>query len=288
MKLDQAYFEKNLPTPDPAFETRALRKLRQQAQPQRRRLPMGTALVLGMLLMLTLATALAIGLTYSKDFQHRKTAREAVMEKYQLTEDVFAVLSESISKDGDTDIFTYAYEGVPAIGVYTVEQKDNRILSVSWSHDNDKLGWGQKEIEAMLMRNRTVYASSPLPESNLDEKEMLRLAKETLAENAALDELARQNGQDPQRYNQGLPTANEIQLERALNIAHEALSIEYGIALESFKAGETDCYFYISDTRQWHFWAFPIQREFDESYWITLDAMDGTILNMGHDAGGNG
>lgn len=539
--IDQAFFEKNLPEPNPIFEKRVLANLQESAAPIRRVPKMRLALVLTIILTLLLATALAIGLSYSRDFQNRKQARDAVKEAYGLSEDVFAIFDERVTQKGDTRTYTYAYAGVDDIGVFTAVQKSGEIISISkegggdtealvkqvlersrsfhaytatendlteaeaialataaiekkyglpteafeamdaytklvdfpdewgthyfidltikgydasfpvrvatpsgeiltcrWFTDNpvlpegdltpyaeavkeylesnafqtlsadekaslaerintaglthllgeqvylaattsdipearaielataamletpgftnetltlflpaallketdgvrlwevrydphiaandymdseiiDKLGIYTVTLDAKSgaanpllwnfepQRSNTVYTKNTWGQADVYDASMLPWVKELLdashlywaneardfKEHAAMDALYRENGFSRERYNQGLPNAEEVQWEPAVQLAHEALQAEYGVSLADIQAGETDSYFYLHSPKrhEWFFWVFPAERTMDESYWVTMDAKDGTILNMGHDVGGNG
>jgi hypothetical protein len=175
--LNQAYFEKNLPEPNPIFQQRVIASLQEADVSVKKAPKMRLALVLTIVLTLLLATALAIGLTYSQDFQNRKAARDAVKKTYGLSEDVFAIFIERMTQEGDTRTFTYDYDGYDDIGVFTVVQKGNDIISVSKTGDGDT----QAMVKALLERTREGYAYT-VAENDVTEEEAIALAKAALQE----------------------------------------------------------------------------------------------------------
>lgn len=133
---------------------------------------LGVGFILAAVLALLAAVALAVGLTYSPRFTAIQTARQALMEKYHLTQEMVRMFSweETSERDGITVTEYYIMDGQgsqftnpEAMGRYTVTQDGRGNATVAWSHDgvapsvwmNGDLNspvWGAPQLQALLDR----------------------------------------------------------------------------------------------------------------------------------------
>ena len=112
----------------------------------------------------------------------------------------------------------------------------------------------------------------------------------TLEENAASDQLFRDVGFNSRLYSNGVPGAGDLPLEKAWELAKQAIQNEYGISLQEVDSWPRSEYFTVEDPAapQWYFWIFATGDRQGEDLSVVLDAKTGTILLVIHSAGGNG
>lgn len=243
-KIDRAYFEKNLPVPDEAFVKQSMDRFKARAEhPSRPRLKM--ALILGILLALLLAAALAAGLLYSQRFEFIRSARQAVMAEYGLSQDELSLFQEHVMEDsgGMTVIYSPSIDALAHMGSYKAILKPGQPPQTSRS--------GSVAVFAPQ--------STPAPDA-------------------------------PYSSPYGTPGKDDMPYEQALALAYQAVEWEYGLTGQDIEAGETTTHFITQgpENPKWFFWFFPGGAAAGESFSVTMDAKDGTILYVIKDAPGNG
>ncbi len=280
--LNEEYFTQTLPAPDPDFEQQTLQTLRQLPEPRPERISRPRlVLALSILLVLLLATALAVGITYSKRYQAVQSGRDAV-QGYQGIEH----LQEYALWQGDT--LTLRYEPVMpeyhSLGVYTVTVRPGEAPEVAWeAYDPVAKDRAMEQAYQAIDPALNDFYHNTLPAEYKDNDL-------TLEQAAQRDALYREAGFDPLNYAAAIPDKQDISQEEAWAIALQALEAEYGIPADALENGGKNIYFnaYPGGQREWFFWVFPAGDFQDDIYSISLDAADGAVLYMVHDVPGHG
>jgi len=140
--LNPLFFKENIPPASERFEERTLAMLRHQMALDNtrrfRRRKWTTALAIGVVCVVLIATALAVGLQWSARYNVLRIARQAVMEKYGLTQETLSVFSESAGEERGKWTVQYMptlFDG-SAMGRYTVVIVNGTAVEVGWSHDD--------------------------------------------------------------------------------------------------------------------------------------------------------
>ncbi|NMD38862.1 MAG: hypothetical protein GYA87_09325 [Christensenellaceae bacterium] len=193
-------------------------------------------ILIGIIVVVILGTALALNFNYSKEYNMVKDAKQAIMLKYNFSPEIMDSFSPKhiSNKDGEKVEFeNFVYENEKT-GKYTVTFKDNKVYEVSWSNDHidpkeysggnlDAPAWGFAQLEKMRKIKkdfREKYDTIDWSDSN----------NWTLEQKAEMDKdfthetLAKINV---------LPDADDIQPDKAIEIAKQALIDKYGFK-ESF------------------------------------------------------
>ena len=245
-------------------------------------------------------------------------ARNAVREKYGLTEENLTLFDAwALAKDGKTQIVfvpnvsaeddgilleiddeTHADKAFSShserMGRYTAAfDEDGTVQSVGWTHDGEELPdvtestWGRAnvydakcltELEKLLMDLQAIRAEYPddgwthTPEGD-----------------AALDARMVAAGFSAVRYNHVLPETGMLTEQDALDLARQALEGDGGISAEALNDPENDLYAVCQKEKGktvWNVWFHSAEG----ISVVTLDAADGTILDVIVDTGmaGNG
>lgn len=126
------------------------------------------AFVLTLVLIALTAVAIAVGLSYSGKYMATRTARQALMDEYHLTQEMVKMFASEQTRNekGQAQIRFYNQDGsqfvnAEAMGWYTVTLDDKGAASVTWSHDdvdaalwqNGDLtapAWGAPQLKALL------------------------------------------------------------------------------------------------------------------------------------------
>ena len=117
----------------------------------KKKLSVSFALILG-LVFVTTAVAFAIGFTQSQQYTELVTARNALMSRYGLTQDMIAMFdTQTAEADGETTItFTASassFSDPDAIGQYTAVVDSQGGVTVCWSHDDtDPASWADGDL----------------------------------------------------------------------------------------------------------------------------------------------
>lgn len=215
-------------------------------------------------------------------------------ERYGITETGMAALMA----DGallEPDTWTVLFTGTPAwpeederFGVYTVRlsAEDGACLDVKWS------------LEGAASGAETVAQAQAYDARCLERIGEYALARKEIGEewpfspehHAQLDAMMIAMGFDPAIYNHVAPEAGDLPLDKAKELAYQAIHSEYGVSRESYE-GSVFAYADLTqeeDSRQWYFW---IQNQAELSSWtVYLDAQTGEILDLFNEslAAGNG
>lgn len=118
-------------------------------------IPRRAVAVLAVLMVLATATALAVGIHYSRQVEVKRIAREAVMQAYGLDGETIALFGEHAEEAGGAWIVTYHTELRHPMGVYTVTVQPDGSAAASWSLEGAEDAWGQKEIAAYIQQKNT-------------------------------------------------------------------------------------------------------------------------------------
>ena len=248
--VNQLFFEKNMPPPSEGFEERTMAMLRRQmtreSVPPARRMKGSTILAIGVAGVLLMTTALAVGLRWSARSNALRTARQAVMGKYGLTQETMAVFSESSEEERGRWTVRYmpTLFDVSAMGNYMAVIENGTAIEVNWSHDDtpepeasgsgfDAPAWGQPQLESAL-EIRQAHQQTFVEGYNEPSTDIRKALEDAAERDRALWEGNRQ-GLVPFVMHV-LPTQEDLQPEEAAGLAREAVSKKYGLPLEDVPA----------------------------------------------------
>lgn len=248
--------------------------------------------------MSTVAVA-AMVLNYSPSVSALKRAREAVMEKYGLTQTTLGLFNYEMSMTEDAYIIEFRSdvlneERQEVAGCYTVIVPENGEISVTWSHDDvdpalwqsgdmNASVWGQPQLETFL-RDRTNAGTveyhvivnegmtghaTPTPMPVMDEMELVEVRVETIA-----------------------PAEGDLQENEVRELASAAFADTYDLTeaelaqVDIFRCELTQISGY--STRLWHVNAYLYRDGYDWNLYAVIDAETGEIVDIGMQTGGNG
>ena len=120
-------------------------------------IPRRAVAVLAVLMVLATATALAVGLSYSRQVGVKRIAREAVMQTYGLDGETIALFGEHAEEKNGAWTVTYRTELRHPMGEYTVTVQPDGSAKAVWSLEGEEGAWGQKELTAFLEQKLTEY-----------------------------------------------------------------------------------------------------------------------------------
>lgn len=245
-------------------------------------------LAAALVLVLAAAVAVAAGLTRSAKYDAKLLAHQALEEKYGFTRDMDSFFTCSVEEaDGQTvvtyranaDIGDFAWK----LGDYTVTIRGGKA-EASWSNDGEAVGgdfssdvWDTALLARGIERRKAGEEWYEITGETLETGESLSGAEKTTPEVSAAGESAVQPGE-------GMLAEQE-----ALDLARQALEGDGGISAEALNDPENELY-------------AVCQKEDGKTVWnvwfhtaegicvVTLDAADGTILDVIIDTGmaGNG
>lgn len=245
-------------------------------------------LAAALILVLAAAVAVAAGLTRSAKYDAKLLAHQALEEKYGFTRDMDSFFTCSVEEaDGQTvvtyranaDIGDFAWK----LGDYIVTIRDGKA-EASWSNDGEAVGgdfssdvWDTALLARGIERRKAGEEWYEITGETLETGESLSGAEKTTPEVSAAGESAVQPGE-------GMLAEQE-----ALDLARQALEGDGGISAEALNDPENELY-------------AVCQKEDGKTVWnvwfhsaegisvVTLDAADGTILDVIVDTGmaGNG
>lgn len=194
-----------------------------------RRVHPGRVVAIAVLLAALAATALALG--FSSRFSQQQQARQAVMAKYGLADEMMDLFTYEVQQDG-TARFTMQLTSADRLGEYSAAFVDG-VWTAAWSHDGADEAllesgdlsspvWGAKQLERLLPMYRQREANWA---------EVLDISQLTLEERAALDA--------PMLEAQGMtsiiniaPGEDDLLPEEAERLARNAIEEKYGEAAE--------------------------------------------------------
>ena len=113
-------------------------------------IPRRAVAVLAVLMVLATATALAVGLSYSRQVEVKRIAREAVMQTYGLDGETIALFAEHAEEKNGAWTVTYRTELRHPMGEYTVTVQPDGSAKAVWSLEGETDAWGQAEIAAYI------------------------------------------------------------------------------------------------------------------------------------------
>lgn len=242
--LNQEFFDRNIPAPSENFAWDTMAKLRMAAAKEelggRPRRKLSAAMVMTLVVVLLAATALAVTLLFSAQYDATRTARQAVMDKYGLTQDTLGLFGASETQEGDTWTVRFTpimYDG-EAMGSYDVTVKGGKASEVSWSNDGKAVptfqeagftgeAWGQSQLVELL----AMYRSHQAAQSNIDWNHGAELTLEDFAERDKALAEASQQGLEVGVMHM-VPTENDIQPEEAVELAKKAVAEKYGVFID--------------------------------------------------------
>ena len=271
------------------LDERVKRTLSQlEDQPMRARPKRMVWLAAALVLVLAAAVAVAAGLTRSAKYDAKLLAHQALEEKYGFTQDMDSFFICSVEEaDGQTvvtyranaDIGDFAWK----LGDYTVTIRGGKA-EASWSNDGEAVGgdfssdvWDTALLAQGIARRKAGEEWYEITGETLETSESLSGAEKTTPEVSAAVESAVQPGE-------GMLTEQE-----ALDLARQALEGDGGISAEALNDPENDLYA-VCQTEDgktvWNVWFHTAEG----ICVVTLDAADGTILDVIIDTGmaGNG
>lgn len=245
-------------------------------------------LAAALVLVLAAAVAVAAGLTRSAKYDAKLLAHQALEEKYGFTRDMDSFFTCSVEEaDGQTvvtyranaDIGDFAWK----LGDYIVTIRDGKA-EASWSNDGEAVGgdfssdvWDTALLARGIERRKAGEEWYEITGETLETGESLSGAEKTTPEVSAAGESAVQPGE-------GMLSEQE-----ALDLARQALEGDGGISAEALNDPENELYAVCQKEEGktvWNVWFHSAEG----ISVVTLDAADGTILDVIVDTGmaGNG
>lgn len=245
-------------------------------------------LAAALVLVLAAAVAVAAGLTRSAKYDAKLLAHQALEEKYGFTRDMDSFFRCTVEeKAGETVVNYSADEDVGdfawKLGDYTVTIRDGKA-EASWSNDGEAVGgdfssdvWDTALLARGIERRKAGEEWYEITGETLETGESLSGAEKTTPEVSAAGESAVQPGE-------GMLAEQE-----ALDLARQALEGDGGISAEALNDPENELYAVCQKEEGktvWNVWFHSAEG----ISVVTLDAADGTILDVIVDTGmaGNG
>ena len=271
------------------LDERVKRTLSQlEDQPMRARPKRMVWLAAALVLVLAAAVAVAAGLTRSAKYDAKLLAHQALEEKYGFTRDMDSFFRCTVEEKAGGMVVTYsADEDVGdfawKLGDYIVTIRDGKA-EASWSNDGEAVGgdfssdvWDTALLALGIARRKAGEEWYEITGETLETGESLSGAEKTTPEVSAAGESAVQPGE-------GMLAEQE-----ALDLARQALEGDGGISAEALNDPENELYA-VCQTEEgktvWNVWFHSAEG----ISVVTLDAADGTILDVIVDTGmaGNG
>ena len=245
-------------------------------------------LAAAMVLVLAAAVAVAAGLTRSAKYDAKLLAHQALEEKYGFTRDMDSFFRCTVEEKAGETVVTYsADEDVGdfawKLGDYIVTIRDGKA-EASWSNDGEAVGgdfssdvWDTALLARGIERRKAGEEWYEITGETLETGESLSGAEKTTPEVSAAGESAVQPGE-------GMLAEQE-----ALDLARQALEGDGGISAEALNDPENELYAVCQKEEGktvWNVWFHSAEG----ISVVTLDAADGTILDVIVDTGmaGNG
>lgn len=245
-------------------------------------------LAAALVLVLAAAVAVAAGLTRSAKYDAKLLAHQALEEKYGFTRDMDSFFRCTVEEKAGETIVTYsADEDVGdfawKLGDYIVTIRDGKA-EASWSNDGEAVGgdfssdvWDTALLARGIERRKAGEEWYEITGETLETGESLSGAEKTTLEVSAAGESAVQPGE-------GMLAEQE-----ALDLARQALEGDGGISAEALNDPENELYAVCQKEEGktvWNVWFHSAEG----ISVVTLDAADGTILDVIVDTGmaGNG
>lgn len=245
-------------------------------------------LAAALVLVLAAAVAVAAGLTRSAKYDAKLLAHHALEEKYGFTRDMDSFFRCTVEEKAGETVVTYsADEDVGdfawKLGDYIVTIRDGKA-EASWSNDGEAVSgdfssdvWDTALLAQGIERRKAGEEWYEITGETLETGESLSSAEKTTPEVSAAGESAVQPGE-------GMLAEQE-----ALDLARQALEGDGGISAEALNDPENELYAVCQKEEGktvWNVWFHSAEG----ISVVTLDAADGTILDVIVDTGmaGNG
>lgn len=245
-------------------------------------------LAAALVLVLAAAVAVAAGLTRSAKYDAKLLAHQALEEKYGFTRDMDSFFRCTVEEKAGETVVTYsADEDVGdfawKLGDYTVTIRDGKA-EASWSNDGEAVGgdfssdvWDTALLAQGIARRKAGEEWYEITGETLETGESLSGAEKTTPEVSTAGESAVQPGE-------GMLAEQE-----ELDLARQALEGDGGISAEALNDPENELYAVCQKEEGktvWNVWFHSAEG----INVVTLDAADGTILDVIVDTGmaGNG
>ena len=245
-------------------------------------------LAAALVLVLAAAVAVAAGLTRSAKYDAKLLAHQALEEKYGFTRDMDSFFRCTVEEKAGETVVTYsADEDVGdfawKLGDYIVTIRNGKA-EASWSNDGEAVGgdfssdvWDTALLAQGIARRKAGEEWYEITGETLETGESLSGAEKTTPEVSAAGESAVQPGE-------GMLAEQE-----ALDLARQALESDGGISAEAPNDPESVTYAVCQKEEGktvWNVWFHSAEG----ISVVTLDAADGTILDVIVDTGmaGNG
>ncbi len=245
-------------------------------------------LAAALVLVLAAAVAVAAGLTRSAKYDAKLLAHQALEEKYGFTRDMDSFFRCTVEEKAGETVVTYSVDEDVGdfawkLGDYIVTIRDGKA-EASWSNDGEAVGgdfssdvWDTALLARGIARRKAGEEWYEITGETLETGESLSGAEKTTPEVSAAGESAVQPGE-------GMLAEQE-----ALDLARQALEGDGGISAEALNDPENELYA-VCQTEDgktvWNVWFHTAEG----ICVVTLDAADGTILDVIIDTGmaGNG
>ncbi len=245
-------------------------------------------LAAALVLVLAAAVAVAAGLTRSAKYDAKLLAHQALEEKYGFTRDMDSFFRCTVEEKAGETVVTYsADEDVGdfawKLGDYIVTIRDGKA-EASWSNDGEAVGgdfssdvWDTALLAQGIARRKAGEEWYEITGETLETGESLSGAEKTTPEVSAAGESAVQPGE------------GMLAEQKALDLARQALEGDGGISAEALNDPENELYAVCQKEEGktvWNVWFHSAEG----ISVVTLDAADGTILDVIVDTGmaGNG
>ncbi len=225
-------------------------RLEKEVPAPRKRLRRSTVLALGFAVVLLAATAFAVvELVFSRDYTVERTAREAVMEKYGLTDRTMGMFIPYIKETDDGWTVTFTPSIIRKSGTYTVTVPKSGETEAAWTHDGVNRAeweggdlsaeiWGQRQIEAYMDARAGLATGKDAQWKDQWELDFdVNADNRTLAQRAADDEAlekAMPEGQTLYRKNV-LPGPDDLSEAEAVRVAEQKVKEIFAISAEALE-----------------------------------------------------
>lgn len=267
--------------------------------------------IIGIVLMLLMATALAVGIIFAKRVPATEIADQALLQTYGITAQMQSLFTrKTVEGEGGTAVVTY--EGIEhlayVLGKYTVIVDGQTVKNIFWSHDGEDMSggleasaWGKDQLDEILridpetgeqaqLHTFDPYIERINREHGFDDKAYWEENEDTYYE-VVLESEDVQKAKEQQSF-----TAQEF-----VQIAKEAVGVRYCLTPEqissmSIDVDENSAYVLLDGTLCYRCWIFvgelsSKETEQDGTYIVYLNLETGVVEDiqfLSEHGGGNG
>lgn len=300
--IDAKAMADSFPTPDPAFVTDTMARLRETAAGEEipmKRKTFTTVLITVLLLIVLAATSLAAyTLLRSEQSEAVTQARQALAADYGLTSETMGLFAFTAEQDGATWTVTFRGEGMypPLLGNYTVVLTPGKAPQTSWTHDDvDPAVWQNGSLDAPVWGQPQMLTALQNPDmaaeiqAKMDWSSLNDAPRETPPppDHPMEDDETYYNGEYFLRTE---PGPDDLPQTEAEAMARQALLEDTTLSAEALERAVITTTFL--ETReghaQWHIQYYLIDNGIEQVCGVVIEAKTGEIVLTSVTTGGNG